>query len=192
MKEKFITLQAKLMDLILLSGLILIGAMTIVGFFYGIVAAFVYLQNKSENKWLVLKKRQTIIISLLLEISAVFVSSIFFLKATLIPKLHGGTTVIISFFLAVCFLILIPLYLILLWELAIGTIFTKEIFLISIKVILIGFPTWLTQIVLMIGVSIITYLFPALSIITVGFLAMRTGRVIDEQKTTLAVLQEDC
>ncbi|MBO0448407.1 hypothetical protein JZO76_02555 [Enterococcus sp. MJM12] len=192
MKEKFITLQAKLMDLILLSGLILIGAMTIVGFFYGIVAAFVYLQNKSENKWLVLKKRQTIIISLLLEISAVFVSSIFFLNATLIPKLHGGTTVIISFFLAVCFLILIPLYLILLWELAIGTIFTKEIFLISIKVILICFPTWLTQIVLMIGVSIITYLFPALSIITVGFLAMRTGRVIDEQKTTLAVLQEDC
>lgn len=51
MKEKFIALQAKLMDLILLSGLILIGAMTIIGFFYGIVAAFVYLETKSEDKW---------------------------------------------------------------------------------------------------------------------------------------------
>lgn len=56
MKEKFIALQAKLMDLILLSGLILIGAMTIIGFFYGIVAAFVYLETKSEDKWQVLKK----------------------------------------------------------------------------------------------------------------------------------------
>lgn len=178
------------MDLILLSGLILIGAMTIIGFFYGIVAAFVYLETKSEDKWQVLKKRQTILISLLLEMSAVFVAGIFFLNARLLSQLQGGATIIISFFLAVCTLILIPLYFILLHKLAVGTIFTKETFLNSVKVILIGFPTWFTQIILMIALSVLTYLFPALSIITVGYLITRTNKIINVQKMKLASLQE--
>lgn len=190
MKEKFITLQEKLMDLILLSGVILIGAMTVIGFFYGIVGAFVYLQTKSENKWLVLKKRQTIIFSLLLEISALFSVGIFFINASLLPKWQGVTTVIISCFLALWCLILIPLYLILLQKLATGVVFTKDIILNSVKLILLDFPTWVTQIFLMMVFSILTYLFPATSIITVGYLVMRVNRIIEKKKTLFTVLQE--
>ncbi|WP_461218080.1 hypothetical protein [Lapidilactobacillus salsurivasis] len=191
MKERFIALQARLMDVIILSGIVLIGALTIVGFFYGIVAAHVYLQENKTDKWQVLKKRQTIITCLLLEISALFVGIIFILNLNLIPQLSAGFTIVLTCFLTMGILIVLPLYSILLQGLAQGRSYSKDVLLDGVRLILSGIPVWIGDILLLLVAGLITYLFPALAIVSIGLLVIWTDRIVNAQRVKIFGFQEE-
>lgn len=189
MKEKWITLQGKLMDVIILSSLVLIGAMTIIGLFYGIVAAFIYLEEGNQDKWATLKRKQTILRSVLLEVSAAGIVGIFSLNGALLQYLSGEMTVILSFMMTLWGVLLLPLYLMLLHRVANSQKLTVAQVSKDLKVILINFPNWLGQSVYLLILGGVTYLFPALSIMTVGMFLLQTQRLIQRQQAKLLVLQ---
>lgn len=182
MKEKFINFQGKLMDVVIVSAISLLGLVTIVGFFYGIAASFVYLQEKSHEKWTVIKNFKTFGISVLLEVSAIFWGIIIYLDVMFLYNMKGWMVILMSFMLSLYLFILPPLYLIILYHLSKYGNLTRKSFINSFKAYFLNVPSWFLNVILLIVLSIVTYLFPAISILTVGLFIIMTNYVIGKQK----------
>ncbi|MGM0125604.1 hypothetical protein IGI37_003003 [Enterococcus sp. AZ194] len=190
MKKILITFQDRLMDIVILSGIVLIGTLSVIGATYSLVLAFTYLNDEKDRKWQAVFKLKTFVTSVLIELGLLLSMGIVYLNFQLLNHLTGiGRLLIFSMLLSVI-LILIPLFFSILWLTAQHGGLTKQMFKYAFYCTLIKFPLWLGFTLVLLLMGLLVYLDKALIILISGLIVALFNRLMKRTTNQISVVRE--
>ena len=168
MKKQFISFQEKLMDIILLSGIVLIGILSLIGAVYSLILAFTYLEKEKPNKWASVFNLRLFLSSVYIECFFLIALFITFLNSQLLRSLSTLGRVSIFSIVLIFVLVGVPFFFVLTWYLSKKGSLTKELIAQSFYLVLVKFPLWGIFLIFISLVGLCIYVDNALIILGIG------------------------
>ncbi|MBF0778890.1 hypothetical protein [Streptococcus cuniculi] len=168
MKEKVIEWQAKLMDIIIVSVIIVLGLLTVVGGVYSLLIAFVYLAPLSDSKWTVTKDKKIIAVCIGAQILVYALLAILFLNLQLLPVLPNLLVIVSSFLLTVLSITSFSLLTTGIWQLARGYVPSMALVYQGMRGLVLGVPSWIVLFALLLMAVFAVVVYPPCLVIVIG------------------------
>lgn len=168
MKKKLVSFQEKLMDIILLSGIVLIGILSLIGAVYSFIVAFTYLNEEKQNKWTAVFSLKLFLSSVFIELFLLLTMFILFLNIQLLSSLSVFGRVSLFSIVLLFFIVGIPFFFVLTWLISKKNTVNKKIIEQALYIVFVKFPLWLVFIAFIFIVTLFIYMDKALIIVGIG------------------------